>query len=112
MTSEPHVRAGASGAVFLRCGYATKQGKDDDECKMLERVEVCAMITYADLQDEFSLRADNLLIFAYSFDPLINECWVLVIFFVEEHRNVDNTLCDTQAYHSLLECYFHYMSQE
>ncbi|KAK1766322.1 hypothetical protein QBC33DRAFT_116863 [Phialemonium atrogriseum] len=76
MTKEPHIRDSVCGTVLLRCKDGKRQ--KDTQKQVLERGEVCAMMHFADLQSKTAKKANDFLIYADAFDPLIDAGWEIV----------------------------------
>ncbi|KAK0738140.1 hypothetical protein B0T18DRAFT_421305 [Schizothecium vesticola] len=75
LTDKPYIRDRACGAVLLRCKDASGKTSSRD---VLARREVCGMFHYADLTPKYANSASEYLIYAESFDPLIEEGWQVV----------------------------------
>jgi hypothetical protein len=76
MQSKPYIREGACGAALLRCRDNTSR---DAPKTVMGRGEICGMMHFADRQARNAAEADNYIIYADDFDPLIEDGWKIIM---------------------------------
>ena len=76
MQSKPYIREGSCGAVLLRCHDITSR---EAPKTVMNRGEICGMMHFANLQARNTAEADNYIIYADAFDPLIEDGWKIIM---------------------------------
>lgn len=76
INTKPQIRDRVCGAVLLKC--ANKDRRSESEKTVMERGEIVGMMHYADLQSRNASTVNDFLIYADSFDPLIDDGWSIV----------------------------------
>ncbi|KAJ4250992.1 hypothetical protein NW762_011642 [Fusarium torreyae] len=74
---KPQTRDSVCGSVLLRCKAKNHKRKNQPQ-KTLDEGGIGGMLHFCDLQFKNSSRADSFILYADSFDPLIDDNWTIV----------------------------------
>ncbi|RBR24569.1 uncharacterized protein FIESC28_02619 [Fusarium coffeatum] len=79
ITTEPQIRDSVCGSVLLRCLNQSLGNKHHRTQKMtIEDGEIGGMLHWVDIQSNRSDKIENFIMYADSFDPLIEAGWTIV----------------------------------
>lgn len=75
-TKKPCIQDSACGSVLVRCSAAKRKHLNVND--MLALGEICGLFHFANLTSKFAVSAEDYLIYADAFDPLMDDGWTIV----------------------------------